>query len=231
MTEEQKDILITKMLDAPATLTNEELAVILDDAELKDIYDMSADVSSAYIHQTEVDMVEEWSRLSIRLFPRRFRIRRILYVAAALIGIALVSGLVARMIINSPSTDRQTIITKVDRPIKSVEAPDSYGIHEDNTERTSGEASSPITANPIDAQHKRHVAKSKIYKQPRSEKKVVEIDIDEYLRIQQAKIDNEIALQTAAILAEEYTDMLLNYDVTGVYDNSMAATIGNVTMQ
>lgn len=231
MTEEQKDILINKMLDAPATLTNEELAVILDDDELKDIYDISASVSSAYIGQTEVDMAEEWSRFKSRLFPRRFRIRRILYVAAALIGIALVSGFVAKMIINSPSNDRQTIIAKEDRPIQSIEAPDSYRIHEDNTERTSEETSSPITANPIDAQHKRHVAKAKVNNRPRSEKKVVEIDIDEYLRIQQAKIDNEIALQTAAILAEEYTDMLLNYDVTGVYDNSMAATIGNVTMQ
>lgn len=62
MTEEQKEILIAKMLDAPASLSDMELDAILNDDELRDIYAASAALDSAYAAEAEFDMDAEWKR-------------------------------------------------------------------------------------------------------------------------------------------------------------------------
>ena len=58
MTEQQKEILTAKMLDAPASLSDEELALIGNDPELRDIYEMSASIATASAARTRFDMAE-----------------------------------------------------------------------------------------------------------------------------------------------------------------------------
>ena len=67
MTEEQKEILIAKMLDAPSSLSDVELDSILHDDELRDIYEASAALSSACIRQPEWDMKAEWNSFRPRI--------------------------------------------------------------------------------------------------------------------------------------------------------------------
>ncbi len=59
MTDEQRDIIIAKMIDAPAALTDEELRMIASDAELSDIQAVSAAVSGAYARKPTIDIEGE----------------------------------------------------------------------------------------------------------------------------------------------------------------------------
>lgn len=61
MTEEQKELLIAKMLDTPSSLSEEDLELILHDEELRGIYEASAALSGACIRQPELDMIAEWN--------------------------------------------------------------------------------------------------------------------------------------------------------------------------
>lgn len=56
MTEEQKEILIAKLLDCPSSLSDEELDLILHDGELREIYDASVAMSGALVRQPDFDM-------------------------------------------------------------------------------------------------------------------------------------------------------------------------------
>lgn len=60
MTEEQIEILIAKMLDAPSSLSDEELDSILQDEDLRSFYAASAALGNACIRQPEWDMEAEW---------------------------------------------------------------------------------------------------------------------------------------------------------------------------
>lgn len=58
-----------------------------------------------------------------------------------------------------------------------------------------------------------------------------DIDIDEYLRIQQARIDNDLAMQVAESYIEEYDDFVLILDAAGVYDPELDNMIRKVAME
>ena len=93
MTEEQKEILISKMVDNPATLTDLEIDLILKDPELLDIYEMSSSVSGAYNSASDIDIEKEWKlfRPSILIKPRLMT--RVMRVAAVFLGILLCSSM------------------------------------------------------------------------------------------------------------------------------------------
>lgn len=57
------------------------------------------------------------------------------------------------------------------------------------------------------------------------------IDIDEYLRIQQARIDNDLAIQAAESYMEEYDNLVPILDAAGVYDPEFDNAIRKVTME
>lgn len=115
MTDEQKEILIAKMLDAPSSLSDKELDAILHDDELRDIYEVSSAVSSAYAGQPELDMEDEWKRFRPRLRRKPTAMRWAMRVAAIFLGVVLASGIAVRIIDLIYTHDRQPVIAKVDQ--------------------------------------------------------------------------------------------------------------------
>lgn len=60
MTQEEKDILIGKLLDSPNSLTDNEINLILHNEELHETYDTSLLLKAAAISNKEYDLDEEW---------------------------------------------------------------------------------------------------------------------------------------------------------------------------
>ncbi len=106
MTEQQKEILTAKMLDAPASLSDEEPALIGNDPELRDIYEMSASIATASAARTRFDMADEWARFSPRIAGPRLKMRWIMNVAAALLGVIVASGIAVTLTDNAPTPQR-----------------------------------------------------------------------------------------------------------------------------
>lgn len=229
MTEEQKDKLIAKMIDAPSSLTDEELDAILHDDELKDIYEMSSTVSGACILQPELDMEMEWKRFRPRIRRKPSYIRWVMRVAAVFLGAALISGIWVKMndLISTP--DANPVIAKVDISKKSeTVAPAIDEMQEPRVQQKSVAISSAekrAKSTPI----QNHV-KAKVDK-PAETTPTDDIDIDEYLRIQQARIDNDLAMQSAVVYEEEFNDIMTLLDAIGVHNEEMNNTIRKVTMQ
>ncbi len=229
MTEEQKDRLIVKMLDAPSSLSDEELYAILHDDELKDIYEMSSAVSGAYVSQPELDMEMEWKRFRLRIKPKPSYIRWVMRVAAIFLGAVFISGIMYKMIDIIFIPDDNSVIAKVGVPKKSATViPAVAEIQEPRVQsksvaESSGEKKAESTP-------KRYIAKIKMDK-PTKATSTDDIDIDCYLRVQQARIDNDLAMQAAVVYEEEFNDIMILLDAIGGHNEEMNNTIRKVTMQ
>ena len=230
MTEEQKEILIAKMLDAPSSLSDREQESILSDEELREIYEMSAAVSGAYIDQPDFDMAEEWNRFRPNICRKRIPMRWVMRLAAIFLGVVFLGGVIVRIIDKTLDAPQQTIvkaqdikkstaIKSIEEDIKSEEIPkkeDSRSlIQRDNT---------PSSAH--------YASKTKIPKTEQIEMPEEDIDIEEYLRIQQARIDNDLAMMAAESYLYEYNEFLQDLDDMDSYDRTeLENRIRQVTMQ
>lgn len=229
MTEEQKEILISRMIDAPLSLSDKDLEAILTDDELHDIYEVSSTVRGACIRQPEIDMPEEWKRFRRRIHKRPTKIRWIMRVAAIFLGILLFSGVVKKMIDQSLTTKEQPLFTKLDHNaqhgnILTITSSTRQSESQENA------ITKTLTCKNKTSDSNLHRAKTKTTKQKR-EPKETSIDIDEYLRIQQARIDNDIAMQVAEIYMEEYNRLLSILDATGTNSPYLDNVIRKTTMQ
>ena len=203
MTEQEKDILIGKMIDSPSSLTDEELDMILIDDELKDIYEISSDVMGACLPKPEMDVEREWRMFRHRILPKPSPMRWILRVAAIFLGIMLASGILVRFTdylitdenktnVVSDAGKRMDLNNKVngndviDHPMKDGEP---------ISEVLPVKAAIP-DARPVKTQRSRPSSK-------KVEIEEDEIDVDEYLRLQQSEIDREIALLNAEMFLDE----------------------------
>lgn len=233
MTEEQKEILIAKMLDAPASLSDMELDAISEDDELRDIYAASAALDSAYAAKQEFDMDAEWKRFSPRLRRKPDKMRWFMRVAAIFLGVILASSVVVKIINTAFSHDPQPVIAKVEQVSKAPEHPTLHeslqaaeSIDKTPVNHAIGHSSKPVNT--------RHIAKAEVSKPATTAAPVQiepEIDVDEYLRIQQARIDNELALQMAESYMEEYDDLVPILDAAGLYSSEMDNEIRKITME
>lgn len=212
MTEEQKDILIARMLDAPELLSEQELELIMHNEELRDIYELSATIEGATRPQPEIDVEKEWATFRKRIVRKPSALRRFMRVAAIFLGVLLVSALMVRFIDNLLQTDQPPLIAMT-KPAKAPEvkaAPDSI-----STIAAVKEQSLPSPAQ----QRKRSapaVRKAAPIAAPEVESLNIDDEqIDEYLRIQQACIDNELALQTAEMMADELAQIQQLYEING----------------
>lgn len=200
MTEEQKDILILKMLDAPDSLTGKELDMILHDDELKDIYETSAVVSGACSTQKEFDVEQEWRLFRHKILPKPSLTKRYMRMAAIFIGVIVGGGLVGKMI---DYTLTKGYEEKVAQTAKST-APKGYVERED----TQKNADVKPTSMPNIANEGSTKAITTIPKQIKPLQSVAEeIDVDEYLRQQQEEIEDAIIRQNAEIYVDEYYAM------------------------
>lgn len=230
MTEEQKDILTAKMLDAPSSLSDKELESILSDEELRDIYEMSAALSGAYIDQPDFDMADEWDRFRPDIRRRPMPMRWAMRVAAIFLGVVFVGGVMVRIIDKALDTPQPTI-AEVQDIKKTAEMKSLKEDIKSNDSRNKEDSQSLITVNNA-ASSGQHASKTKTIKKEPMELPEDDIDIDTYLRIQQARIDNDLAMMTAESYLYEYNEFLQELDDIGAYDTAeLENTIRQVTMQ
>ncbi len=201
MTEGQKDILICKMLDSPASLTEEELELILHDEELRDIYEASVFVSGAMTPQKEFDAEQEWRLFRHRILPKPSLSRRFMRIAAIFLGVIVVGGIIGKVIDYTMTKGYEEQMAET---VKST-TPKIPKIKEDTpkipyVEPTSMPEQAKETATTKIA------AQKKTFQAPQNEEEE-EIDVDEYLRQQQEEIEDAIIRQNAEIQIDEYYAM------------------------
>ncbi len=252
MTEEQKEILIAKMIDAPSSLTEAELDLIAHDEELQGIYEMSAEVSGACVKHPEFDMTKEWELFRPRLRRKPSGWRWVMRVASIFLAVIVVSGIAGEVIdriFSSRQTDQIAGLVEDQKPTSETAASDSEELNSETLSIGSEKliASSEVNGNSkdetplISAKSSSLKSRSSSSKSPSAKPsvkdetvepvKTEEIDIDEYLRVQQARIDNDLALQAAAVYQEEYDNLLPILILSGIDTDDFENEIGIVTAQ
>ena len=108
MTQQEKDILIEKMLDPDGVLSDKDLKMVFHDDELKEIYELSSAVRGACVQLPKIDMEREWRLFRHRIRPRPSRWKWVMRVAAIFLGIMFVSGIV-RIALDHILTEKKTV--------------------------------------------------------------------------------------------------------------------------
>ncbi len=232
MTEEKKEFLIAKMLDSPSSLSDEEIDVILHDDELKDIYEMSSAVSGACIRQPEINMAGEWERFRPRIRRKPSAMRWVMRVAAIFLGVVVASGIVVKLTDYLLSLEEQPVIAKVEErnamTTDSISIPVAANEPVVKVEETlpAGNQRKYVSA------HKRHRVKAAVVAADTITAYDLDDDeyIEQYLRVQQAQIDNELAMMTAQEIREKYATVIRMLDLVGVSDNPTIIAINKLTI-
>lgn len=221
MTEEQKDILIAKMIDSPALLSDSELEAIIDDSDLREIYEMSVAVSAAYMGRRPIDAAQGWEHFKRHIKPKATLTQWALRIAAVWIGVMVVAGAVVGLLsidVHPPHIASVGVKTDTIHPRQittiNVVSPDREIVAKAQVSDTPKRAEIPMHASVIDSV-------------PQSE----QLDIDEYMRIQQAAIDNEFAQLTAELVEDDYAALLQDCDDLDIDVYELERLIRNVTMQ
>lgn len=188
MTEEQKELLIARMIEVPSSLSDEELEAIVQDEELRALYEMCVDVEASSRTVPKIDTQEEWARFRPLLHRRHCAMRRFMRVAAIFLGVILAAGAIDKAI---------------DRMLLYNEAPEIVKIEPSMPLRKKPEGEARPRPKPVEealdpkpVAVQASVPHQKAYRKVQSEPSS-DIDVDEYLRIQQAKVDNDLAIQEA----------------------------------
>lgn len=211
MTDEQKEKLIAKMLDTPASLSDDELDGILRDPELLDLYEISAAVSNASIRQPDIDVNEEWTQFRGRIRRKPLPLDWIMRVAAIFLGVMFTAGILVKVIDYVFSQESAPVIAESEKNAEpEILIPKISDPSTENRENLAVAAVTPDhpVASPTD-----------------------EIDIEEYLTIQQARIDNELALQDAAMYEDDFYELLPQLDLTGDEYALLYAELREITLE
>lgn len=232
MTAEEKEKLIARMLDTPEFLSDKELREILQDEELRDIYNMSAELTGVCSRPPEPDMKAEWELFRPRIRRKPDSMRWIMRVASIFLGVMFISGIIGRIIDYTLTSSEPAKIALMKESREKTEKTSATRLEtqpatsgsEVKNEQTAKTARSVKTADKKSEQSS--IASGAIIDQ-----KEESFDIDEYLRIQQASIDNELALQAAESYQEEYERMASILNAAGISDEELDITIKKVTME
>lgn len=225
MTEEEKDILIEKMTDKPNSLTSEDIDAILMDSELREIYRISSSLQEAASSRIEVDGLKEWELFRPRLKKVRSPFRWIMRVAAIFLGIVILSSVIVKIIDHVFEHPAAPVISKVN-DVKE----NNYKMKEDTKNIEANSIASLNEKNEVNSQ-KLAVKISNSLEEELETEQANEIDIDEYLRIQEAKIENDLALLNAEMYLEEIEHIKQELESQGVEEEWIEKEIKKVTMQ
>ena len=193
MTEEQKEILLGRMVDTPAGLSSDDMAMIADDEELRELYQLSADLKTACVKPPEIDEAKEWQRFRsrMRVAGRRRRWSRMVRVAAIFLGVMLLSGVAMTLIDRLMLMPESTEIAAV--PV------DTVAVAPKQKEATGPEL---IAEAAVKKAVKESVGEAK--RAGGKQSAPSEPSIEEYLAVQQARIENEIATELAEAIKQQY---------------------------
>lgn len=223
MTEKDKDILIEKMLDRPAELSSGEIDAIMADEELRELYDTSVMLAGSLRRQPVVDDDREWELFSRRLpvMPplsvavrppesKLLQFKRVLRIAAVVAGVMLLSAVVVRMLRSVPDVGKTLNAGGMMTAEFVEQQPDTVGMPDTSPEvRIADTLAGEHIADAAPAGT--NVAAST----PPSTVSTIhtpdDFNIDEYIEIEQARIDNEVAMAVARVYEAEYSTYL---DVT-----------------
>ncbi|MDE6668534.1 MAG: hypothetical protein K2K26_02485, partial [Muribaculaceae bacterium] len=195
-------------------------------------YEISSAVSGACIRQPKINVDEEWERFRPYIKPKPTPMRWIMKVAAIFLGIVSVSAIVIKIIDSVFTTYTHPGIVKVEQPVVPAQI---TTLKETTQELLAAPETTTVTSVKKKQLNKR---KRKVSKAAEVEivepEKVIqsdEVDIDEFLRIQQARIDNDLALQTARVIEDEYYNICLLCNEVGWNDELMNNKIRKLTIQ
>lgn len=192
MTEEQKEILLGRMVDNPAGLSSDDMAMIAGDEELRELYQLSADLKTACVKPPEIDEAKEWQRFRSRMrVARRCRRSWMMRVAAIFLGVMLLSGMAVTLIDRLMLMPESTEIAAV--PVDTVAVAPKQK-----------EAAGPelIAEAAVKAAVKEAVGEAK--RAGGKQCTPSEPSIEEYLAVQQARVENEIATELAEAIKQQY---------------------------
>lgn len=219
MTEEQKEFLIAKMLDTPASLTDEELEDIVSDTELRDIYEVSAAVAEALSTKAEFDLADEWVLFRKRLKRRRLPLRQIFKAVACIAGIITISVVFLKTNTTSISDNVPAAICEATTADK--EAMPSIPISPEAT--LPPRMTHQTTIAPI-----KHPAPSRKKEAAAQElPPISDSELEEYLDIQQARIENDLAMLNAEAIIDDLNSM---YDDDWQKKEAIRAAINTIIM-
>ena len=191
MNQEQREQLIARMLDDPTSLSTTDIEQIEADAELRELYEVSAELRRACAEPPRVDAEAEWALLRPRLRRRPSRLRWVMRVAAIFLGVTLASSVLVRVIdgtLDRPSPRTMAAGDTAALTAPSTPAPAAVAV------AAEAEAVAPVIA-------EESAPAPKAAKPAAAEP---DFDLDAYMRLERARIDNEIAMLTAATIEEAY---------------------------
>lgn len=201
MTEEIKNTLIEKMIDRPDELTSDEIMAICGDEELRELYDISSKLQDTLQPVPQTPVAQEWDMFSRRLSMRRPKkklYRRLLQTAAVVAGVLLISAVIVKIAGDVPSASVPSLTADVINTDITESPADTIRCRNDKL----------VTTLKNDASHIADASKSDKNRSPKKAKSTstptATPDFDEYLRIEQARIDNEIAMAMAEVYEAEY---------------------------
>ncbi len=205
--------------------------MISNDDELLDIYEMSTAVSQAYSSEPNWDIQKECNLFQHNIKPQSLPLQRILKIAAVISGIALLS--IAAII------GFNILSNQADSPkYADVEQPSDTDNPMETAPQLTEETNIEDETSPV--QHKtvknlpgikQYLAQNPALKSTEKQPETANINIDEYLRVQQARIDNDIATLTATAYQEEFATLLPLLEELGINTSDLALTLGRITMQ
>lgn len=188
MTEEHKEILLGRMVDNPAGLSSDDMAMIAGDEELRELYQLSVDLKTACVRPPEIDEAKEWQRFRSRMREaHRSRWSRMMRVAAIFLGVMLLSGVAVTLI------DRMTLVSE-STEIAALPV-DTVTVAPMQEEAAGPELMADAAVKEAGGKAKRAVRKQSAPSEP---------SIEEYLAVQQARIENEIATELAEVIKQQY---------------------------
>lgn len=201
MTEEIKNTLIEKMIDRPDELTSDEIMAICSDEELRELYEISTKLQDTLQPEPQTPVAQEWDMFSRRLGirrPKKMLYRRLMPTAVAVAGVLLISAVIVKIIGHAPSVSDSSLTADVVNTDITENPADTIRCQNDKL----------VTTLKNDTPH---IAEASMPDKNHSPKKAKSIstptatpDFDEYLRIEQARIDNEIAMAMAEVYEAEY---------------------------
>lgn len=231
MTELQKDTLISKMIENAYSLSDEELDMIVHDEELREIYEMSSAVKGTYLSHREFDMDKEWKLFQSRNLSgfKRAGLKWIFRAAAVVLLLVCLPAIVVKMHKNNPDTANQHITADLQHTASLKSFALTTVVAEDSVAPVEN-----FVLSEIKVEHKSsHRPFNVRVKESESEMLFSEedLDIEQYLRIEQASIDNDLAMQNAEIYREEYEAIREIIGEDENLDGTLTTIISKVTMQ